>query len=98
MWLCGGVMAGAWRDYAGSVNLRCLPCGTRAPILPTADGRRAAAYLRRLGWQRHPKLDWCCPECAARLVSGDLDADELLAEVQHDAAARIDAILGQPPR
>ena len=90
-------MAEMLRDYAGGVNLRCLPCGSSAPVLPTAGGRRAAMYLRRLGWRRHPRLDWCCPACTARLATGDLDADALLAALQRDAAACLEAIFGQPP-
>ncbi len=88
-------MANQLRDHAGSVNLRCLPCGTRAPVLPAAGGQRAAAYLRRLGWQRHSRLGWCCPACEERLASGQLDADALMAERQRDAAERLAAILDQ---
>ena len=83
------------RAYAGGVNLRCLPCGTRAPVLPTTGGQRAAAYLRRLGWRRHPRLGWCCPECTSRLASGAFDADALMTELQRDVAERLAAILGQ---
>ncbi len=82
-------------DHAGSVNLRCLPCGTRAPILPSAGGQRAAAYLRQLGWRRHPRLGWCCQSCVERLASGQLDADALMINLQRDAAERLAAILGQ---
>ena len=89
-------MANCAQDYAGGVNLRCLPCGDRAPVLPTAGGQCAAAYLRRLGWHRHPRLGWCCPSCAGRLASGDLDANALMAELQREAAERLAAILGQP--
>ena len=84
------------RDHAGSVNLRCLPCAARAPILPAAGGPRAAAYLRRLGWRRHARLGWCCPTCAERLTNGDLDADALMAELQRGAVERLNAVLGQP--
>jgi len=83
------------RDHAGTVNLRCLPCGTRAPILPATGGQRAAAYLRRLGWRRHPRLGWCCHSCAERLASGQLDADALMAALQREAAERLAAILDQ---
>lgn len=89
-------MTGFEHDYAGGVNLRCLPCGARATVLPAAGGQRAAAYLRRLGWRRHPKLGWCCTECAARLTTGDLDPDTLMAELQRAAAERLAAVLGQP--
>ena len=83
------------RVHAGSVNRRCLPCGTRAPILPAFGGQRAAIYLRRLGWRRHPRLGWCCQSCTERLDSGQLDAEVLMAELQRDAAERLVAILGQ---
>jgi hypothetical protein len=62
-------MAKALHDYAGNVNLRCLPYDSRAPVLPTAVSRRAAVYLRRLGWRRHPRLDWCCLGCTAPATS-----------------------------
>lgn len=35
-----GRIAEEMQDHAGSVNLRHLPCGTRASILPAAGGQR----------------------------------------------------------
>lgn len=76
-------------DYVGSVNLRCLPCGTRAPVLPTGSS------LSRHGRQRQSRLGWCCPACAERLASGQFDADALMAERLRHAAERLAAILDQ---
>ncbi len=60
------------------------------PVLPSADGRRAAGVLRRAGWRCHPQLRWCCPACLAKLASGELDAAALVREQQKAAAAAID--------
>ena len=80
---------GAW-SYAGQVNLRCAVCEVHGPVLPSADGRRAAGVLRRAGWRCHPELRWCCPACLAKLASGELDAAALMREQRAAAAATMD--------
>ena len=80
-------------SYAGRVNLRCAVCGVHAPVVPSVDGRRAAGVLRRAGWRCHPDLRWCCPDCLAKLSSGELDATAIAEQQRATAAAIMEELL-----